>query len=269
VLTVVVAVLVNRDYRIVLDKAFYSSAAALPGNLALLLASMRTINRTETNPYDIRGDMTLAFPSTSVAFYDSPSSCLLRRAGLRLMQETNAANATVTTLEYRISDPYVVKDLDLYNPYAGFQRSEYIKRRYFFQQARSLSKSPAIAVNNVGDLAAFSPLPYPASSAALAKVSGLDLIMQRYGDVQIDFGSQVRKGQAAVFVWSVAGVPVHGEFAIQYPYWSDQSFTSLEITQLKLFYDAVTNVAAFVSTTVNRPADVLFDYVYPNASFCA
>eukprot|EP01127_Copromyxa_protea_P016638 TRINITY_DN4974_c0_g1_i2.p1 TRINITY_DN4974_c0_g1~~TRINITY_DN4974_c0_g1_i2.p1 ORF type:complete len:933 (+),score=179.81 TRINITY_DN4974_c0_g1_i2:629-3427(+) len=252
--SLIILIPVTRDYRIELSDSFLESMASesartggISESLQGLLGQITTASAMSTITswnYDIRGDLSILREQSRVTFYDG-LKCELYKNDYFLSQEVSGTPlSTYVKLERHAYDRSTVDRIDENGNHTGI---EYIRPKYQFSFSRSKSLPHAIEsdiprLQTVGNLfpslELWNVIPVDSWSSPVVK-KGNELLHMVYGDVDLYFGNNAKKGNIRVLLWvdTVTKSLLHAELSLIYATTSSAfDLNKDEIGLLQSFY---------------------------------
>jgi len=266
-----------RDYRIPLDSAFLSR----PDLTTNGLNDLKSAIQLQLPTYPLRGNFNFG-GSQNITFFDSRSSCFLRRNGYILRQITgpdyNGLPTTNSALEFRTEDWEYINLLDTSNPGTVYNATELILPGDKFYYSRELTKgyyqNPDLyqlsnVANNYNTFFLFDILPSASWNEPLEAINISPLFVYYYGtiDTNLKSGDSTSKlASMGVYLWySNDFTPVWGELSYSFSIAYGQNLTKEELLQSKEYFHQLGMITNYIA---GNSSDIT-DFVYSlQPSFC-
>jgi uncharacterized membrane protein YidH (DUF202 family) len=226
-----------RDYRIPLTSSFLLSSSFLTTGINNLKSDIQS----KLPAFPMKGNFAYVGVQ-NVTYFDSRSSCLLRRNGFRLREISGldyaGAETTNCALEFRTEDWEYINQLDNTYSTTFFNATEVVGVNNTFQYSREIYKAyhqnPDLP--NLQNLATkfntFFLWDYISSASwtePLEAVNPTELLLYYYGDVRTnlrDNGSPSTLAVFALYLWYTPDyTPVWGELSFSFPVAAGQDLT--------------------------------------------
>jgi len=267
-----------RDYRIPLAPSLLLAPDLFPTGINNLKSDIAS----RLGAFPLRGNFDSAGVQ-NVTWFDSRSSCLLRRNGFRLRQiagpDYSGAETTNCALEFRTEDWEYINQLDNTYITTFFNATEIIGVNNTFQYSREIYKgyyqNPDLP--NFQNLATkfdsfflWDYIPSASWTEPLEAVNPSALSVFYYGDIRTNLrnnGSPSKIATFGLYIWYIPEnwVPVWGELSFSFPVAAGQDLTKQEIIDAKFIFDQLKFVNGLDSSTTRDVTDVVYAF-QPN--FC-
>jgi len=267
-----------RDYRIPLSKDFLIQGDLTTDGLSDLKRDIQNILPN----YPLRGNFNFG-GFQNVTWFDTRSSCLLRRNGYTLREITgldiSGFSTTNCDFELRTEDWEYINILDKTFPTILFNATEFIFPKEKFSYSRSMTKAyyqnPDLyqisnLANNFNTFFLYDIMPVTSWTENLEAINVSPLYVYYYGtiDTNLKSGDSTSKlASLGVYIWySYDYTPVWGELSYSFSNNYGQNLTKEELVQSKNYFETLGLLSEYL---VGNSTEDITDYVYSiQPTFC-
>jgi len=259
-----------RDYRIPISPSYLS----IGGFTSTGLNNLKNAIQSSMPDYPLRGNFNFG-GALNVTWYDTRSSCLLRRNGYILTELTGmnytGYQTTNCALEYRTEDWEYINQFELNYPTTFFNATEIIEPNGEFLYSRGITKGyyqnpDLLKMSNLaGSFNTFFlwDVISPASwTETLEAINPNTVYLYYYGTVNTNLKSSAsisRLVSLGVYVWYRQDfTPIWGELSYSFPIAFGTNVTTSEILEAKNYYDKLTKLLPYLAPNSTDITDIIY-----------